>query len=160
MLYRQDDGVSRAQVARLIQCYQQGGVVKRRLYRRHHFPNRCARTDIESLAAVDEVTKPCVVRPPRRFCSELHEYRDARDERLARLSVAQLYLLRKSRTYRQRRAADIHPQVPGRFCVSGRSRGSSRTRYNRYKKPYANAASRTRNRRVSLKRVGIAFFRI
>lgn len=48
-------GVSRAQVARLIQCYQQGGAVKRRLYRRHHFPNRCTPTDIEFLAAVDEV---------------------------------------------------------------------------------------------------------
>jgi transposase InsO family protein len=44
-------------------------------------------------------------RKPIAFQRELHEFHDARYERLARLSVAQLYRLRKSATYRYRRVA-------------------------------------------------------
>ena len=46
-------GLSRAQVARLIRCYQQGGEVKPRPYRRHCFPQRYTRADIELLTEVD-----------------------------------------------------------------------------------------------------------
>jgi hypothetical protein len=47
-------GLSRAQVTRLIGCYQQGGEVQPRAYRRHRFPNRYTGSDVELLAAVDE----------------------------------------------------------------------------------------------------------
>src|SRR5579864_3039985 len=47
-------GLSRAQAARLIRSYQQGGEVKPRAYRRHRFAKRYTRADIEVLAAVDE----------------------------------------------------------------------------------------------------------
>src|SRR6202163_2038631 len=47
-------GLSRAQTARLIRCYQGGGAVKRRAYQRHRFGKRYTRADIEVLAAVDE----------------------------------------------------------------------------------------------------------
>src|ERR1700704_3573080 len=39
-------GLSRAQVTRLIRCYQQGGEVKARAYRRHRFPQRYTPVDI------------------------------------------------------------------------------------------------------------------
>ena len=99
-------GLSRAQVARLIRCYQQGGEVKPRAYRRHRFPQRYTRADIELLAAVDEAHETLSGPATQKILQrEWHEFHDARYERLARLSVAQLYRLRKSRTYRQRRVA-------------------------------------------------------
>lgn len=47
-------GLSRAQAARLIRCYQGGGEVKPRAYQRHRFVNRYTRADVELLAVVDE----------------------------------------------------------------------------------------------------------
>jgi len=42
-------GLSRAQVTRLIGCYQQGGKVQPRAYGRHRFPNRYTGSDVELL---------------------------------------------------------------------------------------------------------------
>jgi len=47
-------GLSRAQVARLIRCYQQGRAVERRAYKRHRFTRLYTRIDIELLAETDE----------------------------------------------------------------------------------------------------------
>src|SRR3984893_17583398 len=99
-------GLSRAQVTRLIRGYQQGGEVKARAYRRHQFPQRYTPTDIERLAQVDQAHETLSGPATQKILQrELHEFHDARYERLAQLSVAQLYRLRKSRTYRQRRVA-------------------------------------------------------
>lgn len=99
-------GLSRAQVTRLIRCYQQGGEVKARAYRRRRFPQRYTPADIERLAQVDEAHETLSGPATQKILQrELYEFHDARYERLARLSVAQLYRLRKSRTYRQRRVA-------------------------------------------------------
>jgi transposase len=99
-------GLSRAQVTRLIGCYQQGGEVKPRPYQRHRFPNRYTRADIERLATVDEAHETLSGPATQKILQrELHEFHDARYERLARLSAAQLYRLRKSGTYRHRRVA-------------------------------------------------------
>jgi transposase InsO family protein len=99
-------GLSRAQSARLIRCYQGGSEVKPRTYQRHRFANRYTRSDIEVLAAVDEahetLSGPATQKIRHRAW---HEYDDAQCERLARISVAQLYRLRKSGTYRHRRVA-------------------------------------------------------
>src|SRR5512137_2472961 len=85
-------GLSRAQTARLIQTYQRGQEVKLRPYRRHRFPNRYARADIELLAAVDEahetLSGPATQKLLQRAC---YDFGDLRFQRLARLSVAQLY---------------------------------------------------------------------
>jgi uncharacterized protein YecT (DUF1311 family) len=79
-------GLSRAQAARLIRSYQQGGEVKLRAYRRHRFANRYARADIEVLAAVDEahetLSGPATQKILQRAWQEFH---DAQCERLARL---------------------------------------------------------------------------
>jgi transposase InsO family protein len=99
-------GLSRAQVTRLIQCYQQGGEVKPRAYRRHRFASRYRRADIIVLAVVDEAHETLSGPATQKILQrEWHEFHDAQYERLAELSVAQLYRLRKSQTYRQRRVA-------------------------------------------------------
>lgn len=97
-------GLSRAQVARLITQYLRGEAVQPAAYRRRQFPSRYTGTDAELLAQVDEahetLSGPATQKVLQR---ELYDYRDPRFERLARISVAQLYRLRQSRAYRQRR---------------------------------------------------------
>ena len=97
-------GWSRAQATRLIGQYLRGEVVNLKEYRRHRFPKKYRREDIELLAKVDEahetLSGPATQKILQRAC---HEFQDPQFERLAKLSVAQLYRLRKSRTYRERR---------------------------------------------------------
>lgn len=113
-------GLSRAQVTRLIRCYQQGGEVKPRAYQRHRFANRYTRADIELLAAVDEAHETLSGPATQKILErEWHEFHRSEYERLARLSVAQLYRLRKSRTYRQRRVA-YQPTRPTAVAIGER----------------------------------------
>jgi transposase InsO family protein len=99
-------GLSRAQMARLIRCHQQGGEVKARAYQRHRFSNRYTRADIELLAQLDEAHETLSGPATQKILQrEWHEFQDAQYERLARLSVAQLYRLRKTRTYRHKHVA-------------------------------------------------------
>jgi transposase InsO family protein len=96
-------GMSRAQVTRLVGQYRQQGEVKPKQYHRHRFRSLYSRTDIELLAAVDEahetLSGPATQKVLQR---EFHDYGHRQYERLARLSVAHLYRLRRSRTYRRR----------------------------------------------------------
>jgi len=113
-------GLSRAQAARLIRSYQQGGEVKPRAYRRHRFSKRYTRADIEVLAAVDEAHETLSGPATQKILQRAwHEYHDAQYERLARLSVAQLYRLRKSGTYRHRRVA-YQPTRPTQVAIGER----------------------------------------
>src|SRR5271166_3862470 len=113
-------GLSRAQAARLIRSYQQGGEVKPRAYRRHRFANRYTRADIEVLAAVDEAHETLSGPATQKILQRAwHEFHDAQCERLARLSVAQLYRLRKSGTYRHRRVA-YQPTRPTQVAIGER----------------------------------------
>jgi len=97
-------GLSRAQVTRLISRYQQGGVVRERNYRRNRFASRYTAADIELLAAVDEAHETLSGPATHKILyREFHDYGDARYERLAAISVAHLYNLRKSRPYREQR---------------------------------------------------------
>ncbi len=99
-------GLSRAQTRRLIGIYQQGREVKPRVYRRRHFPNRYRPKDIELLAQMDEAHETLSDPATQNILErELDEFHDARYDRLARLSVAQLYRLRKCRTHRSKRVA-------------------------------------------------------
>ena len=114
-------GLSRAQAARLIRCYQGGGAVAPRVYQRHRFANRYTRADIEVLAAVDEAHETLSGPATQKILQRAwQEYRDAQCERLARLSVAQLYRLRKSGTYRHRRVA-YQPTRPTQIAKIGRA---------------------------------------
>ena len=95
-------GLSRAQVTRLIGRYLNGGEVKERSYRRHRFRQRYTRADIELLAAVDEAHETLSGPATRRILErEYDEYGKPEYERLAGISVAHLYNLRKQRRYRE-----------------------------------------------------------
>ena len=97
-------GLSRAQTTRLITGYVRGDEVKPQPYRRRRFPQRYTREDIALLAGLDEahqtLSGPATKELLQRACYTFHE---TRFQRLARISVAQLYRLRGSRAYRERR---------------------------------------------------------
>ena len=115
-------GLSRAQVTRLIGQYQSGHEVQPKPYRRNRFPTRYTRADIELLAAVDEAHETLSGPATRKVLErEFHDYGDARYQRLARLSVAQLYRMRKTRTYRQRRLV-YQPTRPAAVAIGERKR--------------------------------------
>jgi transposase InsO family protein len=95
-------GLSRAQVTRLIGGYLKSGEVKEKSYRRHRFAPRYTRADIELLAAVDEAHETLSGPATKRILErEYHEYGKPEYERLATISVAHLYNLRKQRHYRE-----------------------------------------------------------
>jgi transposase InsO family protein len=97
-------GLSRAQITRLITQYLAGEEVKPKRYRRRRFPARYTRADVELLASVDEAHETLSGPATRKlFQRAFYDFGDRRHERLAQLSVAHLYRLRRSRTYRRRR---------------------------------------------------------
>jgi hypothetical protein len=105
-------GLSRAQVTRLITGYTASGRVKAAPYQRRKFASRYSKADIELLAYVDKahgnLSGPATKRILER---EYSEYDQAVYERLARLSVAQLYRFRNSEAYRKRNTS-YHPTRP------------------------------------------------
>jgi hypothetical protein len=96
-------GLSRAQVTRLIASYTSSGRVKAASYQRRKFPTRYTKTDVELLAYVDRshgnLSGPATKRILER---EHHEYGQAAFQRLAQISVAQIYRFRNSEAYRKR----------------------------------------------------------
>jgi transposase InsO family protein len=115
-------GLSRAQTTRLIRTYQQGGEGKPKPYQRHRFRQRYTRVDIELLAATDQAHQTLSGPATQKILQrEWHEFHDSGYERLAQLSVAQLYRLRQSRTYRQRRVA-YQPTKPTQVAIGERRR--------------------------------------
>lgn len=94
-------GLSRAQVTRLIARYKETGAVQEKPYRRNRFQSRYTSGDIELLALVDEahgtLSGPATQKILYREC---HDYGDRRYQRLAAVSAAHIYNLRKSRAYR------------------------------------------------------------
>jgi transposase InsO family protein len=91
--------------------------VKPQVCRRHRFPfpQRYTREDVALLAAVEEahgtLSGPATRKLLERAC---YEFGDAAYRRVAQLSVAQLYRLRKSRAYRERRVVYRAPRPNGR----------------------------------------------
>lgn len=97
-------GLSRAQVTRLITMYQEGEEVKPKPYRRHRFPQQYTRADIDLLAGIDGAHQTLSGPATQKLLQRAYyDYHDAQYQRLARLSVAQLYRLRRSRRYREQR---------------------------------------------------------
>jgi transposase InsO family protein len=97
-------GLSRAQVTRLIGRYKQSGAVRERNYRRNRFARRYTGDDIEVLATVDEAHETLSGPATQKILyREFHDYGDQRYQRLAAISVAHLYNLRKRRAYREKR---------------------------------------------------------
>ena len=99
-------GLSRAQITRLISMYLEGDPVQPKAYSRSRFTKRYTREDIVLLAALDEVHETMNGAATRKLLQRAYyEFQEPNYERLAELSVAQMYRLRKSHTYRQRRVA-------------------------------------------------------
>ncbi len=97
-------GLSRAQVTRLIGRYLECGEVKAPAYKRHRFAASYTRADIELLAAVDEAHDTLSGPATKRILErEYAEYGKKEYRRLAGISVAHLYNLRKQSRYRERR---------------------------------------------------------
>jgi len=97
-------GLSRAQVTRLIARYRANGRVQPTVYRRRRFPQRYTRADIELLASVDEAHESLSGPATRRILErEVQLYGRQEYARLAAISVAHLYNLRRSQRYRERR---------------------------------------------------------
>jgi len=97
-------GLSRAQVTRLIGRYTARGRVQPTIYRRNCFPQHYTRADIELLASVDEAHETLSGPATRRILErEVQVYGKQEYARLAGISVAHLYNLRKSQRYRERR---------------------------------------------------------
>jgi hypothetical protein len=96
--------LGRAQLTRLIGQYLAGGEVKALVYRRRQFPSRYTGDDSELLAGVDEahgvLGGPATQKILQR---EFHDFGDTRYRRLASISAAHIYNLRRGRIYRQRR---------------------------------------------------------
>jgi transposase InsO family protein len=97
-------GLSRAQVTRLIGRYSEQGEVKVKRGDRHRFAARYGHADIELLAGVDEAHDTLSGPATQKILyREFHEFADAPYERLAAISVAHIYNLRKRLAYRKRR---------------------------------------------------------
>jgi len=115
-------GLSRAQVTRLITRYLRGEEVRPRRYRRHRFPRRYTREDIALLAAVDELHQSLSGPATQKLLQRAYyDFGEARFQRLAKLSVAQLYRLRQSRTYRELRVS-YQPTRPTAVTIGERRR--------------------------------------
>jgi transposase InsO family protein len=115
-------GLSRAQVTRLIGRYQASGAVEAVSYQRHRFAQRYTRTDIELLAAVDEAHDSLSGPATRRILErEYQHYGKPEYQRLASLSVAHLYNLRRHQRYRERRLR-YHKTKPTMVSIGERRR--------------------------------------
>ena len=97
-------GLSRAQVTRLIGQYAGGGIVRTRQGRGRRFTGRYNPFDIALLAQVDEAHETLSGPATQKILyRQYHEFADAGYERLAEISVAHIYNLRKRRSYREHR---------------------------------------------------------
>jgi len=107
-------GYSRAQVSRLIRDYKRTGRLKKTEYRRHRFPRKYTPSDVILLARTDELhgwlSGPAIKRVMEREC-EVYGHTEFGD--ISRISIAHLYNLRRSNTYRgiARRFTRTKPMV-------------------------------------------------
>jgi transposase InsO family protein len=113
-------GLSRAQMTRLVGRYREGSAVQQQRYRRHRFANRYTPADVELLAEVDEAHQSLSGPATQKILQRaFHDFHQARYQRLAQLSVAQLYRLRKSRAYRQKYLS-YQPTRPTQIAIGER----------------------------------------
>jgi hypothetical protein len=113
-------GLSRAQVTRLITSYAEIGQVKAAAYQRRKFASRYTKSDVELLAYVDKshgnLSGPAIKRILER---EYSEYGQAAYQRVAGISVAQIYRFRNSAIYRERNTS-YQPTRPTPIAIGER----------------------------------------
>jgi transposase InsO family protein len=97
-------GYSRQQLTRLVAQHRKAGKIKIKTYVRHRFAGRYTREDIVLLAKTDELHQTLSGPATKKLCERAFElFKQAEYERLATISVAHLYNLRKRYLYRQHR---------------------------------------------------------
>ena len=97
-------GRSRAQVTRLVARYIEHSEVKEIQHRRHRFAGRFTAADMELLAKVDEAHETLSGPATKKILErEWKLYKHAEYVRLATISAAHIYNLRRRDRYRQRR---------------------------------------------------------
>ena len=97
-------GLSRAQLTRLIGQYAESGIVRTRQGRGQRFTARYNPGDIALLAQVDEAHETLSGPATQKILHrQYREFAEAGYERLAEISVAHIYNLRKRRSYREHR---------------------------------------------------------
>jgi len=107
-------GYSRAQVSRLIRRYQRTGQLKGTQYRRHRFPRKYTLSEVELLARTDELHDWLSGPATKKIMEREYEvYGHSEFGNISRISVAHLYNLRRSNTYRNitRRFTKTKPAV-------------------------------------------------
>jgi len=115
-------GLSRAQVTRLISQYAENGTIKVRRNRGRCFTAHYNSADIVLLALVDEAHDTLSGPATQKILyREYFEFADARYERLANISVARIYNLRKHRSYREKRMV-FHKTRPTPVSIGERRR--------------------------------------
>jgi hypothetical protein len=99
-------GLSRAQVTRLIGQYQEHGAVPPPVYQRRKFTARYTDADIRLLAYVDQTHGVLSGPATRRILEREHgEFGQGVYQRLASISVAQIYRFRSTAVYRKHNTA-------------------------------------------------------
>ena len=97
-------GLSRAQITRLITRYGEDGEVRVKRSRRHHFPTVYRREDVALLVSVDEAHETLSGPATQKILQrQIYDFGDQHYQRLAEISVAQIYRLRQSAGYRKQR---------------------------------------------------------
>ena len=97
-------GYSRQQMTRLISKYMQTGTVHWHPARKNGFHKKYQRADTLLLAQTDEIHNTPCGHAIKKICERaLHVFGDARYERMADISVSQIYTIRKTKTYREKR---------------------------------------------------------
>jgi len=94
-------GYSRIQIKRLVKRYLETGRLKRRQCTHHGFARKYTQEDIHLLARTDELHGSLSGPATKKICERAWEvFRQSEYERLAEISVAHLYNLRGSSSYR------------------------------------------------------------
>jgi transposase InsO family protein len=113
-------GLSTPQVTRLIRKYKRTGKVKLRAGKRRRFPRQYTERDVALLAAVDQAHERLSGPATRHILQrEYTKFGKSEFARLAEISVAHLYNLRRSAGYRQQ-AAEFQPTKPSAVSIGER----------------------------------------
>jgi transposase InsO family protein len=119
-------GLSLAQITRLIRAYSETGVVEAKAYRRRRFATKYKRTDVALLAEVDRAHERLSGPATQRILKRAHaEFGERKFARLAEISVAHLYNLRRSVAYRKV-AAVFDATRPSAVSIAERRRPEPR----------------------------------
>jgi hypothetical protein len=115
-------GLSLPQITRLIRAYCENGVIEAKAYRRHRFATKYSRADTVLLAEVDRAHERLSGPATQRILKREHvAFGQQKFARLAEISVAHLYNLRHSATYRKV-AAVFEATRPSAVSIAERRR--------------------------------------